>query len=1070
MADFRITQTGEQLQHILDNAVMEQDFNNEVSSREGADQTLHENIDAEETRAKAAEKALQDNIDAEELARQQADNTLQGEIDGIDAKIPADASSSNKLTTKEYVDDSVATNTATFRGTFNLVSDLHLTVDATHENIGLALGAAIATADNNDYAFVLVPTSVETPTQIQKIERFKFNGTVWAFEFELNNSGFTASQWAAINSGITSGLVAKLGNLPTATELANALTGKQDVLTFDNVPTEGSNNPVKSGGVYAADKALSDAIEAILLLIPSAASALNQLADKAFVNSSIGTNTATFRGTYNAVADLGLGVNATHAQIAAALANVITSQVDNNDYCFVQIPTAVATPTEIEKTERYKFNGTAWAFEYDLNTSGFTAAQWAAINSGIVAAFIPSETTALNPLADKAYVLAQILAATPTFKGQFTSLADLQAVQSPKAGDLGIVRTTDSDGYAVFTFYQYLNNQWNVFYTLSHHNQNKPATTGTTGDYPYNGMGRLVLDKNVDFKAQIEAVAGGNTIFVICYDFILTGNVNIPANSVLLFEGGSISGAHTMTMNGCYIDGDAHFGANTSFSGFIKNGMFNVLWLDDSDLGAKFNHANINFNDLCLPSTGSIEYTTPIDINCTNLDIKATLVYSGTITNNKWAFRLSGDAGNIYICGLEIVGGINNTTIDFSENRTVNFIGLCLWNMSQSHVQIGTIIGFNEGVRFWAEGSDCSMNYLFMGRLYNYNFGVRFYQTKGSNNTTGWCHENTLRVMNPRNLGKTISQKYAFFLAGLAADNVTYKDLNDIDERDVIDSISIYDCCFENHTYPIYTRNASNLSIINCREENLTGLLKSVGLLDALKYIAKYNDALLTSDFDHLYRFSLRGYLNEKIIVKVGQYDCCVESPFSTNVMNFNTVLMLTDNQNLYKDNYVSFDRFHCYNGVIIPYQKIIDISVSENAKIACMFLDENFNNITYDTLVANNIKYGNYYGYFGFVCIDNDQTKQGYMRRTGGTTIPVPSSVKYIFIGVIGSETPQTRSTELRLSPVPSQLIVHDVPICGTTSERPSYYPGTVSYFDRTIKKNIYYWDGWVDGAGNAV
>ena len=31
-----------------------------------------------------------------------------------------------------------------------------------------------------------------------------------------------------------------------------ALAGKQNTLTFDNVPTQNSDNPVKSGGVYSA--------------------------------------------------------------------------------------------------------------------------------------------------------------------------------------------------------------------------------------------------------------------------------------------------------------------------------------------------------------------------------------------------------------------------------------------------------------------------------------------------------------------------------------------------------------------------------------------------------------------------------------------------------------------------------------------------------------------------------------------------------------------------------------------------------------------------------------------------
>lgn len=175
-------------------------------------------------------------------------------------------------------------------------------------------------------------------------------------------------------------------NQETDSELLRLDQSKQDNLTFDNAPTEGSNNPVKSGGVYAADKALSDAIEAILLLIPGAASALNKLVDMATMNSSISTATATFKGTYNVVTDLELAIDATHEQIAAALGNII-STADNNDYAFVQVPVS-AESTDIRRTERYKFNGTAWGYEYDLNTSGFTAAQWAAINSGITLALV----------------------------------------------------------------------------------------------------------------------------------------------------------------------------------------------------------------------------------------------------------------------------------------------------------------------------------------------------------------------------------------------------------------------------------------------------------------------------------------------------------------------------------------------------------------------------------------------------------------------------------------------------------------------------------------------------------
>ncbi len=41
-------------------------------------------------------------------------------------------------------------------------------------------------------------------------------------------------------------------NKPISTATQTALDGKQNVLTFDNSPTENSDNPVKSGGVYSA--------------------------------------------------------------------------------------------------------------------------------------------------------------------------------------------------------------------------------------------------------------------------------------------------------------------------------------------------------------------------------------------------------------------------------------------------------------------------------------------------------------------------------------------------------------------------------------------------------------------------------------------------------------------------------------------------------------------------------------------------------------------------------------------------------------------------------------------------
>ena len=133
--------------------------------------------------------------------------------------------------------------------------------------------------------------------------------------------------------------------------------------------------------------AVSDAIGTVTALIPTQASASNQLADKNFVNSSIATQTSTFRGTWNLVNEttpdpygLGLAAGASNDQIIAKLEEKVTTATVN-DYVFVKY-TDTAGNTEFMrfKCVNGSNNTLTWAYEYTLNNSSFTANQWAAIN------------------------------------------------------------------------------------------------------------------------------------------------------------------------------------------------------------------------------------------------------------------------------------------------------------------------------------------------------------------------------------------------------------------------------------------------------------------------------------------------------------------------------------------------------------------------------------------------------------------------------------------------------------------------------------------------------------------
>ena len=122
-------------------------------------------------------------------------------------------------------------------------------------------------------------------------------------------------------------------------------------------------------------------IEEIQALIPATANPENQLADQGFVNSSIQTATAYFRGDWATWADV--PSDPSLYPVDATGNHTPTT----NDYMVV-----IADEQENGGTWRYKYTGvwseqgkSGWMPEYQVNETPFTAAQNAAINSGVTA-------------------------------------------------------------------------------------------------------------------------------------------------------------------------------------------------------------------------------------------------------------------------------------------------------------------------------------------------------------------------------------------------------------------------------------------------------------------------------------------------------------------------------------------------------------------------------------------------------------------------------------------------------------------------------------------------------------
>lgn len=198
--------TDEQSRAESKEAELSNSITQEIARAKEVENELNSSINTEKERAIAAESSLDTKISNEITNRESGDNFLKSQINEINAKIPEQASSTNQLADKDFVNSSISTSTATFRGTYNSIDDL--------PTKGI---------DNNDYAFV----RTEIQTGLDKYDKYTYNGTEWVFEYSLNNSSFTEAQWKAINSNITEALTLQITtNKNNINDLNTSLNGE----------------------------------------------------------------------------------------------------------------------------------------------------------------------------------------------------------------------------------------------------------------------------------------------------------------------------------------------------------------------------------------------------------------------------------------------------------------------------------------------------------------------------------------------------------------------------------------------------------------------------------------------------------------------------------------------------------------------------------------------------------------------------------------------------------------------------------------------------------------------------
>lgn len=140
---------------------------------------------------------------------------IRADISGIEELLPEQASQQNKLATEGFVNSSIQTNTAHFRGAWENWAAVptdgeEYPADATGNH----------NPTNNDYLVVQDASDYpveETAEALVGTWRFKYTGAWetegkdgWKPEYQVNEEPLTAAQIAALNSGITAAKVEKI--------------------------------------------------------------------------------------------------------------------------------------------------------------------------------------------------------------------------------------------------------------------------------------------------------------------------------------------------------------------------------------------------------------------------------------------------------------------------------------------------------------------------------------------------------------------------------------------------------------------------------------------------------------------------------------------------------------------------------------------------------------------------------------------------------------------------------------------------------------------------------------------
>lgn len=424
--------------------------------------------------------------------------------------------------------------------------------------------------------------------------------------------------------------------------------------------------------VYALD---SD-VTTIESYIPSTTSSSNQLADKAFVNSSISNMAANY------ITSDAQGDNfATHAALINGpyYYKGASYTPTNNDYALVE-----SDEDHSNATTRYMYDGVQWNFQYVVNNSPLSQAQLDAINSGITAAKVTGyDQLVSNVQADwnAQSGLAQILnkpsLATVATSGDYGDL-----LNKPTLGTAAAANATDFDA----------------------------AGSAATVDAKIGTLSSLTTTDKTDVVSAINEVNGLSTTALQSSD-ITTGSTN----GTIAVSGTDVS---------VYGLGSAAYTSSTDYATSAQGGKADTA-IQPGDLATVATTGS--YNDLSdkptIPSTANFVTTNTAQTISAKKTTTSTIKLEGSAARievgTTSSENLSAFERNINTNAIEVGASTQSLNLRGSSNLTYNNNRVAMYSdVTSVQNQLSSKQNTITGAATTITSSNLSSNYALISNAY----------------------------------------------------------------------------------------------------------------------------------------------------------------------------------------------------------------------------------------------------------------------------------------------------------------------------------------------------------------